>query len=115
MVLYENDESRDIRVRLATITKREWQVLLLLAEGKSAGEIGEKLCLTTKSVHNSKNRIGKKLMKRGYMMLDRFAREKKEILFHWFRLFELKSFQERISIVFDRHVSSDRLNGFGSI
>ena len=85
MLLYNtNDDCAPIA--LAMLTPREWEVLLLLAEEKTAAEIAERLCITVKSVYNNKNRIGRKIALRGYLSLSRFACKRREILHQWFDL-----------------------------
>lgn len=90
---------RNIQIALATLTRREWEVLLLLAEGKHAAEIAEHLYVTVKSVHNNKNRIGNKLALKGYLTLNRFAKEKQLSLHCWFRILENKPVKDRLKIV----------------
>ncbi len=85
MLLYNsNDDCTPIALTL--LTPREWEVLLLLAEGNTATEIAEQLCITVKSVYNNKNRIGRKIALKGYLSLNRFSCKRREILHQWFDL-----------------------------
>ncbi len=86
MKLLYNSNSDWAPVALAVLTPREWEVLLLLAEGKTAVQIAEQLCITVKSVHNNKNRIGRKIFLKGYFSVSRFALKRRKILLQWFEL-----------------------------
>lgn len=85
MLLY-NSNGDWAPVALAVLTPREWEVLLLLSEGKTSAEIAEQLCITVKSVYNNKNRIGRKILLKGYFSLNQFALKQREVLLQWFEL-----------------------------
>lgn len=58
---------------LASLSVREREILLLLAEGKSNDEIGQTLCLSPKSVHTYRKRLMEKLDIHDLPGLIRFA------------------------------------------
>ena len=60
---------------LDTLTTREWDVLLLVAEDISNNEIADKLHLTTESVKTYRARISDKLIISGRDSLARYARK----------------------------------------
>lgn len=64
--------------RLALLNRSEWKTLLLLAEGNSIQDMADRLCITIKSVHNYKNRVGRKLRLTGKSTLTQFARGNRE-------------------------------------
>ncbi len=82
-------------IALALLTPREWEVLLLLAEGKTAEAVAEQLCITVKSVYNNKNRIGRKISLKGYLSLNRFACKRRETLLQWFDLLKSQPAKKR--------------------
>ena len=49
------------RVGLSALTKREWEVLALIVEGKHNAEIAEQLCLSVLTVQNHLHSIFRKL------------------------------------------------------
>lgn len=71
---------------IVELTRREWDVLLQVANDLSNAEIAERLCLTPKSVENYRAKIGCKLNLKGRRLLARFARQQKAELRHWFEL-----------------------------
>jgi len=85
---------------MASLSAREWKVLLLLSEGKSNAEIAEEMFVTVKSVHNNKNRISRKLSLSGYQTLNNFAKENREKLIHWYKILGNKSSSEKFQEVF---------------
>ncbi|MFD2573221.1 response regulator transcription factor [Spirosoma soli] len=68
------------------LTRREWDVLLQVANDLTNAEIAEQLCLTPKSVENYRARIGCKLNMKGTRLLARFARQHGPELQQWFQL-----------------------------
>jgi NarL family two-component system response regulator LiaR len=94
-----NRLSQKTESSLATLTQREWEVLLLLAEGKSASEIADRLCVTTKSIYNNKNRINNKLGVKGPAALDHFASEHATDLFKWFQRLGNKPIRDRLQTI----------------
>lgn len=61
------------RSGLFTLTESEWRILLSLASGETADTTSDRLCITAKSYHNYKHRIGEKLDCKGRGALELFA------------------------------------------
>jgi DNA-binding CsgD family transcriptional regulator len=59
---------------LITLTKREWEVLMRLANEPTNHELAEVLCITPKSAENYRNRIQGKLALKGHHALARYVR-----------------------------------------
>lgn len=110
MLLY-NSNNNCAPVALAVLTPREWEVLLLLAEGKTAAEIAEQLCITVKSVYNNKNRVGRKISLRGYLSLNRFARKQREVLLQWFDLLRNQPTKKRPRLLVLHLLTTTGLSG----
>lgn len=100
--LAENHPARSKEIALATLSSREWEVLLLLTEGKSNAEIAERIFITVKSLHNNKNRISRKLSIKGYRSLNNFAANNKRALKYWYKVLENKTHNEKLKAVFYR-------------
>lgn len=68
---------------LRKLTKREWEILLLLAESFPDTEAADKSYITLKSYHNYKNRLCRKLgFKRAADLAD-FATKRKDQIELW--------------------------------
>ena len=65
---------------LNTLTPREWDVLLLVAEDVPNNEIADKLHLTPESVKTYRARIAEKLAISGRDSLGRYARKNRRFL-----------------------------------
>lgn len=76
---------------LVDLTNREWDVLLTLSDDLPNAEIGERLCLTAKSVENYRTRISCKLDQKGSGKLARFARRYYHELREWYDLLANKA------------------------
>jgi len=63
-----------------SLTKREWDVLLLLTEDLSNQEIADGLHLTTNTVKTYRRRISEKLLISGKDQLARFSRKNQILL-----------------------------------
>jgi len=63
-------------LRHAALSDREYQVMLALAEGKTAGEIAEELALSVKTISTYRSRIMQKMHMRTNAELARYAVEK---------------------------------------
>jgi len=100
--LAENHPARSKEIALATLSSREWEVLLLLTEGKSNAEIAERIFITVKSLHNNKNRISRKLSIKGYRSLNTYAANNKIALKYWYKVLENKTHNEKLKAVFYR-------------
>lgn len=100
--LPSNSNERSRELALASLSSREWEVLLLLADGKTNAEIAEEIYVTIKSLHNNKNRINNKLALNGYKALDRFAAQHRQSLNYWFKVLENKTNNEKLKAVFYR-------------
>lgn len=61
--------------RLWSLTPREWEILVRIADDLTTNEMAEKLYLTPKSVENYRTRIGAKLGLTGHHKLAKFARK----------------------------------------
>lgn len=68
------------------LTKREWAVLVQVANDFSNAEIADRISTSTKSVENYRSRIGEKLDLRGCKVLARFARRHATELRYWYQL-----------------------------
>ncbi len=55
------------------LSQREFQVLLLVAQGKSVGEISHRLCLSPKTIHTYRQRLRGKLGVRSEVEMVRLA------------------------------------------
>ena len=69
-----------INKNLHTLTPREWDVLLLIADDVPNKEIADKLHLTPESVKTYRARIAEKLAISGRDSLGRYARKNKPCL-----------------------------------
>jgi len=75
-----NTHSETSEKNLHTLTPREWDVLLLVAEDISNNEIADKLHLTSESVKTYRARISEKLIISGRDGLGRYARKNRLFL-----------------------------------
>ena len=66
-------ETKITDVHYASLTAREQEILRLLAEGMSAREIAEKLCISPKTVENHRSNIMNKLDLHSTLELVRYA------------------------------------------
>ncbi len=66
-------ETKITDARYASLTAREQEILRLLAEGMSAKEIAEKLCISPKTVENHRSNIMNKLDLHSTLELVRYA------------------------------------------
>ncbi|CAG4989374.1 hypothetical protein DYBT9275_00278 [Dyadobacter sp. CECT 9275] len=65
---------------LQTLTPREWDVLLLIAEDNPSDEIADRLHITTASLKTYRARIAEKLTISGRDGVGRYARKNREYL-----------------------------------
>lgn len=101
-IFLPNSQERNRELALASLSSREWEVLLLLAEGKTNAEIADDIYVTIKSLHNNKNRISNKLGLNGYRALSKFATEHRQNLNYWSKVLENKTNSEKLKAVFYR-------------
>lgn len=62
MANIKHKETKNLKERLKTLSKRESEVALLLSRGKTNVEIADKLDISSKSIHTYKTRIFNKLI-----------------------------------------------------
>lgn len=75
---------------LASLTSREWDVLLEVSKDLTNPEIANRLCLSVKSVENYRTRIGSKLGYEGPGLLARYARQHQAELKQWREIMSAK-------------------------
>lgn len=63
------------RKQIAELSKREWQVLLMLGDGREMGEIAAEIGVSAKTIETYRARLKKKLNIRGRANLMRLAFE----------------------------------------
>ncbi len=76
------------KAKLAKLRQREWDVLLLVTEGIDTTGIADRLCMTSKSVHNYRNRIASKLSLKGKGILGRFTSENRGELLAFYAMLQ---------------------------
>jgi DNA-binding NarL/FixJ family response regulator len=72
-LLKQNLTGTDIAQPLTLLQEREIELLCHMINEPSNEALGDKMCITTKSVENYKTRIGDKLCLRGHHALFRFV------------------------------------------
>lgn len=87
---------------LLSLTTREWEVLLHIANDPTNAEIAERLCVTTKSVENYRTRINYKLGIKGHRVLSRYVRRHETQLRQWYQLIKGKLPPPELSDIFVR-------------
>lgn len=84
--LPESDDTTTLQLEnLEEITRREWDVLILLSKGLTSPQIAEKLCIEAKSVENYRTRIAAKLELQGRNKLTWFCWAHKIEISHWYK------------------------------
>jgi RNA polymerase sigma factor (sigma-70 family) len=68
-------EAEQLRTRLESLTNREREVMLLVAEGLTNREIGERLEISPRTVETHRERVMSKLRVRSVAELTRFVVE----------------------------------------
>jgi DNA-binding NarL/FixJ family response regulator len=68
---------------LRELTRREWDIILLLARGYDTSQIAVNICIEPKSVNNYRRRISVKLGLKGRNKLAWYCWTNKETLENW--------------------------------
>lgn len=79
-----------INRKLYKLTIREWDVLVLLADGLTNSEIGDELFVEAKSIENYKSRISSKLQLYGRNTLFRFSTRHRDHLKKFYKIVKAK-------------------------
>jgi DNA-binding CsgD family transcriptional regulator len=72
-LLDENEYMKKHLKKFASLTKREKEVITMLVNGRSSGEIGSILCISTHTVNTHRKNINEKLQCRSFAEMLKFA------------------------------------------